>query len=212
VKYARISIVSTAFLAGQLLTGCEMSTEIVNSEDPSRILMQEEFTGNANHWFTGAVPGGYDFEITDGEYFLRSLNDSGVVVSKSVPIPEDGDFDIQVSLHLYRTSADLGYGFCWGGDERGDRDCFFISKDRQYSLFQRAGGVVTESVPWTGSSAVDSLRNTLAIRKRGNTLRYSINAKATGALPFARFHGDKLIFAGDGIQDFAVDELIIRTP
>jgi hypothetical protein len=194
---------------GLALNACEMAVEPVDVV-PSRILLQEDFSANASNWFTGTLPGSYDFEIGDGEYFLRSLNDSGIAVSKAVPIPAGGDFDIEADFRLYGTEADLGYGLCWGGREGGDRFCFFLSKDRKYTLFKRSGGTVSDYIPWTPSAAVDSLRNSMVLRKRGTTIRAYLNGKEAGAIPYEPFFGDRIGFAGDGKQDFAVEDLIIR--
>ncbi len=199
---------ATAFLLG----GCEIATETVPYQGPEHVLFQDGFEGNGYNWFTGASPDAYDFEITDGEYFLRSLNDSGVLVSKAVPIPENGDFIMRVSLHSYASERDLGYGFCWGGADPDHRYCFFASRDRQYTLFKREPGGLYEYVPWTASAAVDPERNTLEIRKQGTVMRYSVNGKETGAIPYEPFFGSRLYFAGDGIQDFAVDAVTVLAP
>ena len=199
-------------LAMLLLSGCETTTETVDWQAPEKVLFQDGFGSNGYNWFIGAKPDAYDFEITDGEYFLRSLNDSGILVSKAIPIPENGDFVVRVSLHSYGAEKDLGYGFCWGGADADHRFCFFASRDRQYTLFKRGPGGIREYIPWTPSPAVDADRNVLEIRKQGTVLRYGVNGKETGAIPYEPFFGSRLYFAGDGIQDFAVDAVTVLGP
>ncbi|MDB5104363.1 MAG: hypothetical protein JWP91_2052 [Fibrobacteres bacterium] len=202
------------------MCGCRMTTEAVDWAPPQRILFQDGFSGNGYNWFTGTVPDRYDFEIVDGEYFLRSLNDSGIIVSKEMAVPESEDFIVSASFHSYRSEKDQGYGLCWGGGggsdtppgggtAPGDRFCFFISRDRRYTLFKREGGSVSEYIPWTATSALREDRNVLELRKRGESILIVINGGDAGVIPYERFHGDRLCFAGDGIQDFAVDEIAI---
>jgi hypothetical protein len=205
----RRMLLSATLAAALLGPGCRMSTEVVNGGDPSRVLFQEEFNDNGNHWFTGTVPESYSFEVANGEYFLKSFNDSGVFAVKSIPIPEDGNFDIKVSLKLRRTEKDLGHGFCWGGRGPENRFCLFISRDRQFTLFKRESGRVSDYIPWTASSLINPDRNTLEIRRRGFTLECIINGGAAGRIPQEKFHGSQMTFATDGIQDISVDQLLI---
>lgn len=203
---------AAALLAICLLTACESLDGGADRAEPGRVLLQDDFTDNGSNWLVGAEPGAYAFQVTDGEYFLRSLNAQGVVAWKSVPIPADGDFLLRVTLRSYRSEADLGYGFCWGGDGADRRFCLFLSRDRQYTMFRRNGSEIREYVPWTGASGIDSAGNELVIRRDGDVLRYSINGKVWGGIPWEPFFGDRLGFAGDGVQDFAVEELTVLVP
>jgi hypothetical protein len=192
-----------------LLAGCETTNEAVSTEAPLHLLLEEDFTDNGNNWFTGTIPGAYHFEVVEGEYYLRSLSDSGLVASKVVPIPEGGNFDLQVALNLYRTEKDLGYGFCWGGRDQDNRFCFYISQDQQFTLFKREGGQIHDYIPWNGDSHLQSKKNTLQIRKRAHSLKFFINGTEIGAIPYEAFYGQKIYFAADGNQDFGVESMHI---
>lgn len=198
-----------AALAAMAAAGCRIEDAGAGGGGPDRVLLREEFSDNAAGWYTGAEPGAFAFQITDGEYFLRSLNAQGVVAWKSVPIP-DGDFAVEVALRSYRSEADLGYGVCWGGDGADRRFCLFLSRDRQYTVFRKDGDAIREYVPWTGSSGIDPDRNAVTLLREDGILRYSVNGKVWGGIPWEPFFGDRLGFAGDGVQDFAVEELTVK--
>lgn len=206
--------IATALIGATLLSACQSMNDSggMDRPEPTRVLLRDDFTDNASNWFIGAEPGAYAFQVTDGEYFLRSLNPQGVVAWKSVPVPDEGDFIMQVALRSYRSEDDLGYGFCWGGDGGDRRFCLFLSRDRQYTVFRRNGSEIREYVPWTGSSGIDSADNEVVIRRDDDVLRYAINGKVWGGIPWEPFFGDRLGFAGDGEQDFAVEALTVLVP
>jgi hypothetical protein len=195
-----------------LLCACQAVNESGGGAEPGRVLLRDEFKDNGSNWLTGAEPGAYAFQVTDGEYFLRSLNEQGVVTWKSIPLPAEGDFEIKAALRSYRTESDLGYGLCWGGDGGDSRFCLFLSRDRHFTVFRRDGSGIREYVPWTPSSGIDSMRNEVSIRRDGDVLRYAVNGKVWGGVPWEPFFGDRLGFAGDGVQDFAVEELTVLVP
>ncbi len=210
VGYAIRGLAGLAMLGlAATFPGCRMNTEVVEADSPSRVLLQEEFTDNSNNWFVGTVLDLYHFEIVDGEYFLRSLSDSGIVAKKFIPIPEAGSFDLRVSLKLYKTDKDLGYGFCWGGSDWDNRYCFYISRDLKYTLFRRRSGQIQDYVAWTGDSRLHADENALEIRRRGQSLKYLINGKEVGTIAAESFFGDQLYFAADGKQDVGIQSLLI---
>lgn len=194
-----------------LLWGCESTMEFTAPAEPERILLDEDFTYNNGNWFTGTREESYRLEFLDGQYRLQSWNDTGVVAVKSVPIPEDGNFDIKVELTLRQAGDDFGYGFCWGGRDADNRFCFFISGDGEYSVFQRVGGEVREFSPWTKSASLTPKKNTLEIRRRAEALTCFINGQQAVRLSHAPFAGSLVGFAGDGKIDFSVDRLLILT-
>lgn len=190
-----------------LLAGCEATTELTEPAVPGRVLLDEDFTFNSGNWYTGTREGSYRFEFLDGQYRLQSWNDTGVAASKSIPIPDAENFDIRVSLNLREAGDDLGYGVCWGGRDRDNRSCFFISGDSRYTLFRRAEGEIIELRPWSWSSAVHPKQNRLEIRKREGFDLYFVNGQRIDRLPHQAFQGSQLGFSGDGKIDFSVDRL-----
>lgn len=212
-RFDLIHALVLGLLAGCLaiLTGCESSTAFTEPAEPERVLLDEDFTFSAGNWFTGTREGSYRFEYLDGEYRLQSWNDTGVVSSKTIPLPEVGGFDIQTTLTLRDAGDDLGYGFCWGWKDADNRTCFFLSGDGRFTVFNRTQGEIRELVPWTRSQLVEPGRNTLEIRKRDGALTCLINGGRAARVAHEPFAGSQVGFAGDGRIDFSADRLIILT-
>lgn len=193
-----------------LVVGCETGTELIDADEPTRLLLEEDFTTNGGNWFIGTREGSYRIEMLDGQYRLQSWNDTGVFSTKPMPLPEAGSFDIRVDLKLREAGDDRGYGICWGGKDADSRACFFLSADSQFTVFDRVDGAVRERHPWTRSPRIRPDGNALEIRRRGKSMAFRINGAEVARLAAGPQAGNQLGFAGDGRVDFGVDRIVAR--
>lgn len=177
----------------------------------SNLQFKEEFTDNRNHWDL-AENRNVSIKIQEGSlHFEHRRRSGGWALSKKIPLNKEKDFVIAASISKVFGINNHGFGIVYGWSDPMNYHIFLISGNGNYQVGKKSNGKFSYLVKWTDSRFINKWngKNTLSIKKTGNTTEFFINGNLVSQVPYEFFTGDKIGFFINKNIKINVDKLIV---
>jgi hypothetical protein len=181
----------------------QLSVKIVNDDFNSNLMRWDEKSNDIS-----------EMKLEGGKYLISCKKESTAITSTiEVPHLQYSDYRISATLSKLKGIDDNGFGLVWGGKDENNELEFVISGNGQFKVMKWEGGIKTDLVPWTYSTAInkwDFSSNVLIIENKDKVLRYYINNEYVAATNDISQLGNRVGFVLNETMQVEVDNLVVE--
>jgi len=176
------------------------------------ILFRDDFDDNHNEWLVFDKEFG-SAEIASGLYKISNFGNSYRLFTKGIFIDPKADFYVEMSM-THEMGGNEALGLVWGLSDAENFYGFDFSSDRDFRVYEHRKGKIDVMKSWTKSGSVNSQGqpNVLAIRKKENTIEFSINGQEVYSSLFKGLFGTQVGFILNNRIAANVDYILIKHP
>ncbi len=199
----KLTFLVLLYLANFSIVVGQLSVKIVNDDFNSNLMRWDEKSNDIS-----------EMKLADGKYLMNCKKESTAITSTiEVPHLQYSDYRISATLSKQKGIDDNGFGIVWGGKDENNELEFVISGNGQFKVMKWEGGIKTDLVSWTYSTAInkwDFSSNVLIIENTDKVLRYFINNEYVAGTKDVSQLGNRVGFVLNETMQVEIDNLVVE--
>ncbi len=181
----------------------QMSVKIIDDSFNNNMMRWEEKNNDLS-----------EMKLVNGKYTISCKKESTAITSTiEVPHLQYSDYRITSTLSKLKGIDDNGFGLVWGSKDENNEFEFVISGNGQFKVMKWEGGIKTDLVKWTYSTAInkwDFSSNVLSIENNDEVTRYYINNEYVAATNDVQQFGSRVGFVLNETMEVEIDNLLVE--